>query len=51
MTLTGWLLHVHHQCLEGVQGLELLLLITQVLMQQTGPALDVLCVHPVRVVT
>lgn len=51
MTLTGWLLHVHHQRLEGVQGLKLLLLIAQVFMQQTGPALDVLWVHPVRVFT
>lgn len=50
-TLTCWLLHVHHQGLEGEQGLKLLLLITKVFLQQTGSLIDLWGVHLVRVVT
>lgn len=46
---TGWVLHLHHQSLEGVQGLQLLLLITQVFLQQTGPRLKLLGVQLVPV--
>lgn len=42
---TGWVLDFHHQSLKGVQGLKLLLLITQVFLQQTGPHLKLFCVQ------
>lgn len=51
MGLTGGLLQVHHESLESKQGLQLLLLITQVLLQQSGPLVDLLGVHLVGVVT
>lgn len=50
-TLTGRLLHVHHESLESKEGLKLLLLVTQVLLQQTGSLVDLLGVHLVRVIT
>lgn len=49
--LTRRLLHVHHESLESKQGLKLLLLITQVLLQQSGSLADLLGVDLVRVVT
>lgn len=47
--LTGWVLHFHHQSLEGIQGLKLLLLVTQVFLQQTGPSLKLLGIQIVPV--
>lgn len=49
--LTGRLLHLHHQGLQGVESLQLLLLILQVFLQQFGPLLDLLTIHLVWVLT
>lgn len=49
--LTGRLLHLHHQSLQGVQSLQLFLLILQVFLQQLGPRLNLLTVHLVGVFT
>lgn len=49
--LTGRLLHLHHQSLQRVQSLQLLLFVLQVLLQQLGPRLNLLTVHLVGVFT
>lgn len=49
--LTGRLLHLHHQGLQGVESLQLLLFVLQIFLQQLGPLSDQLTIHPVGVFT
>lgn len=51
ISLTGRLLHLHHEGLQGVESLQLLLLILQVLVEQPGPPGDHLRIQLVRVLT